>query len=1731
MNGVRPVHADLSEKRKRNYKLIVDPLLVKGKGTEKIYRYDGIVPGLEKYYPPIQVRDPRSRLSTLWAKSEPADLIVPRFKIDENYVGIPPPVQVTIKNLNDNINKQFLDDMLKKYGEVEQSQIYYHPRTRKHLRLAHVTFKTIHAARTCVDKLNRSTVMGDVLNVYLDPFGRDCMTIYEEIVSGRIRTSSVGEEPHVNICDPRRRLPSFDKSNENILNRTIRDPSRLYNTDQLTPLGSDYGYGSESLLSSRMSDRSMSVQSDINYPSMHSTPSQLSYDSGFGYKYGVQNSVCQNKPPTPVPSAAIKNNAWDKIPTAPWGEASSPWEGNNSPSWDSRSTKRHITPPTTPVTVPKQSPIRESLDTRIELLLKQSEGKAGFLGLGAVSAQLNDVSISSDSAKNDKSSMQPPVPPWVHEAPPLPPDSSPLPPLPETDEPPPPPPEEIEVVLLSTPPSPFLSFSQYHKWAIVTADIDSGKVTSLEDIVIRDDALLEHPISLKGVRLSGINLKADSLTTEKPDESPILQDKGDSTPVRDELPIEEEEEEEDDDKMSLSPISDGENKLELHIPTIIDGSVQGPPVQKPMNSVHTSSSEANYNTLYSSQNGPNLYGVTESAAPTYPNYGSTGSATYPGAPANTSIYSTTQRTFPSQSVFTTPPPPIPRAPPPGAPCPPVPGAPPPPVPGAPPPPVPGIPPPPVPGAPPPPPGAGTAAPSVANVPPPPPLPFLSGQSQSSSQAAPTSHPMYPSEQVQLMARMGIWKPGMGSGMTASSSTFSSGYTQTSYPPRENYFSQAQTTPAATPRPAFPLSSVPLPPPSKIAEMVMRPPPGYPIVLPPPHVPPPFSTAFPPPPIRVTDPHAPTISGVLASVIKEMKQVMKKDISKKMVEATAFKRFEQWWDEQVHQEKLKSAGDAPVKTPEKTQPPAFSPLSALFDKDRSSFGFGMESTGIGLGLRATMPRMPSFRRKIIKAPSPPPLDDEDSKKAEESDTEKVKSDSDEESSVVVKRRRVVFSSDEEDEDQDQSSQESESEKGDSDEESSSAEESSDSESVSDESEFASDESEEESNDEEVAEPIATDDDSLSVQKLSSPIKKDKTEIESLDSEAISKVEAETDKKKTSFTGLLDESKSREIGDSYSSNDEAFSEIASTPIASQDTEQEKMEVSDDLDDISEGELPPSDKEEMEESKESEDIEEKESEDMEEDRESDLEEKDQAIEKTILKDKESLTVVSKMDEAEMVVDESMDTSSLKPLISEQIQEPSPESRAKEASECLMELASIFADFGRQAYVEPVTEPKEASNEAKSDLSEISAKQTIKTPDKLMNGEIDIDSEATLSADETADALAELEEEYSCRKIYNSAASQLIAEHSYCLPQPTKPSEPIHKPVHEQKLTSVDSVIDSVVRGPKQQLVVDHEYTKPRAVTPPFVKPISPVKVPSPKKEIKKTKVKRKRHSSIKNIQEVKLEIKPPETTYIRPPEPQSYSGPIFEKRSVIDEMIVLYGFLKNGLDQEDINYLQKSYDALLQDDAQGFWLNDTHWVDYPAPVPSPPKKKKKDEGMRTHLSGCARCEGYYKIDDKEKAVYNHGAISSLDNDGEDPANKAKTTAQSNREARSNQRRLLTSFGEADFTSDLLKFNQLKFRKKQLKFARSRIHDWGLFALEPIAADEMVIEYVGQMVRPLVADMREKKYTSLGVGSSYLFKVDVDGIIDATRCGNLARFINHSCNPNCYAKIITVEGLKEKP
>jgi len=72
-------------------------------------------------------------------------------------------------------------------------------------------------------------------------------------------------------------------------------------------------------------------------------------------------------------------------------------------------------------------------------------------------------------------------------------------------------------------------------------------------------------------------------------------------------------------------------------------------------------------------------------------------------------------------------------------------------------------------------------------------------------------------------------------------------------------------------------------------------------------------------------------------------------------------------------------------------------------------------------------------------------------------------------------------------------------------------------------------------------------------------------------------------------------------------------------------------------------------------------------------------------------------------------------------------------------------------------------------------------------------------------------------------------------------------------------------------------------------------------------------------------------------------------------------------------------------------------------------------------------------------------------------------------------------------------------------------------------------VIEYVGELIRQQVADKREKAYERQGIGSSYLFRVDEDLVVDATKKGNLGRLINHCCTPNCTAKIITINGEKK--
>ena len=48
------------------------------------------------------------------------------------------------------------------------------------------------------------------------------------------------------------------------------------------------------------------------------------------------------------------------------------------------------------------------------------------------------------------------------------------------------------------------------------------------------------------------------------------------------------------------------------------------------------------------------------------------------------------------------------------------------------------------------------------------------------------------------------------------------------------------------------------------------------------------------------------SGVIDRVISELKQILKRDFNKKMIENTAFKSFENWWDEQERKSKVRAS---------------------------------------------------------------------------------------------------------------------------------------------------------------------------------------------------------------------------------------------------------------------------------------------------------------------------------------------------------------------------------------------------------------------------------------------------------------------------------------------------------------------------------------------------------------------------------------------------------------------------------------------------------------------------------------------------------------------------------------------------------------------------------------------------------------------------------------------------------
>ncbi|MEA1981470.1 MAG: SET domain-containing protein-lysine N-methyltransferase [candidate division Zixibacteria bacterium] len=91
----------------------------------------------------------------------------------------------------------------------------------------------------------------------------------------------------------------------------------------------------------------------------------------------------------------------------------------------------------------------------------------------------------------------------------------------------------------------------------------------------------------------------------------------------------------------------------------------------------------------------------------------------------------------------------------------------------------------------------------------------------------------------------------------------------------------------------------------------------------------------------------------------------------------------------------------------------------------------------------------------------------------------------------------------------------------------------------------------------------------------------------------------------------------------------------------------------------------------------------------------------------------------------------------------------------------------------------------------------------------------------------------------------------------------------------------------------------------------------------------------------------------------------------------------------------------------------------------------------------------------------------------------------------------------------------------KRIIVVRNSKIHGRGVFANRIIKKGERIIEYKGEKITP---DEEERRYGDVDINGNgngdhhtFLFYIDDEITIDATLKGNSARYINHSCEPNC--------------
>ncbi|KAI1202522.1 hypothetical protein F5X97DRAFT_212781 [Nemania serpens] len=94
-------------------------------------------------------------------------------------------------------------------------------------------------------------------------------------------------------------------------------------------------------------------------------------------------------------------------------------------------------------------------------------------------------------------------------------------------------------------------------------------------------------------------------------------------------------------------------------------------------------------------------------------------------------------------------------------------------------------------------------------------------------------------------------------------------------------------------------------------------------------------------------------------------------------------------------------------------------------------------------------------------------------------------------------------------------------------------------------------------------------------------------------------------------------------------------------------------------------------------------------------------------------------------------------------------------------------------------------------------------------------------------------------------------------------------------------------------------------------------------------------------------------------------------------------------------------------------------------------------------------------------------------------------------------------------------------RFQRKQyadVSVIKTEKKGFGLRANADIQAHEFIFEYIGEVINEPTFRRRAIQYDKEGIRHFYFMSLTKNEFVDATKKGNLGRFCNHSCNPNCY-------------